>query len=187
MTEDIKAVAKDKIKYIYNPVSQGILYFSFALSLWTSQQINEPQIKGIAIFLTAVSFFFLIAIYSEWVFKITNTIAKYLAFLAFIAFIYGFIIGWLQAFLQVSGIALQIILYFGFAWIVTILLAEVNDITSKRARISGSILVIIILLAIAGIRFYNHDCIAGGMLIAIALLIILVAVGWLKIHGSIFK
>jgi len=185
--QNLKAEPKSIPKFICNPVSQGTLYLSFALSLWTSQQINEPQIKGIAIFLTVISFFFLIAVYSEWVFKITNTIAKYLAFLTFIAFIYGFIIGWLQAFLQVSGITLQIIVYFGFAWIVTILLTEVNDITSKRARISGSILVIIILLAVAGIRFYNHDCIAGGMLIAIAILIILVATGLLKVHGSIFK
>ena len=184
--ENLKAEPKNITKFICNPVSQGILYFSFALSLWTSQQINEPQIKGIAIFLTATSFFFLIAVYSGWVFKITNTIAKYLAFLTFIAFIYGFIIGWLQAFLQISGVTLQIILYFGFAWIVTILLAEVNDITPKRVRISGSILVIIILLAVAGIRFYNHDYIAGGMLIAIAILIILVAIGLLKVHGSVF-
>lgn len=185
MTENTKANNKDK--YLYNPMSQGILYFGFALSLWASNQINEPQIKGIAIFFTIISFIFFVAVFCKWVLKLTKTISKGLAFVTFLAFVYGFIIGWLQTFSQLSGVILQIIVYFGFAWLVAIILTMVKDIKSKRYRVSGSIMVILILLAVAGIRFYSQDCIAGGVLIAIAILIILVAFGWLKVYGSILE
>lgn len=187
MTENIKANTKDKNKYIYNPVSQGILYFGFALSLWASDPINEPQIKGIAIFLTIVSFIFFVAVFCGWVLKLTKTISKGLAFVTFLAFVFGFITGWLQAFSQLSGIILQVIVYFGFAWLVTIILTMVKDIKSTRFRVSGSIIVIIMLLAGAVTRLCNQDYIAGGVLIAISVLIILVAIGRLKVYGSIFE
>ncbi len=117
----------------------------------------------------------------------TNTEnVKSTAPLTFLAFVYGFVIGWLQSLSQVSGITLQIVVYFGFAWVIAILLTEVKDIKSKRVRIFCSIIVVIILLAVAGVRFYGHDYVAVGILIAIALLIVLVAIGWLKVNGSAF-
>lgn len=184
---NLKADSKNITKYICNPVSQGTLYFSFALSLWASDQVNEPQIRGIAIFLTIISFFFFIAVFSERVLKLAHTILKILAPLTFLGFAYGFIIGWLQTFSHVSGTVSQVIVYFGFAWIVTILLTEVKDIPSKPARITISLIVMIILLSVAVARFINHDFIAGGILILIAILIMLVATNCLKIHGSIFE
>jgi len=187
MTEKKEADAKDTVKYVYNPVSLGILYFSFALSLWASEQINDPKINAIAIILTIISFIFFVAVFSEWVLKLFKKIFTVLAPLTFLAFVYGFVIGWLQAFSQVSGIILQVIAYFGFAWVVTILLTMVKDIPYKQPRILASIIVIIILLVVAGIRLFNQDYISGCILIAIAILITLVAVGCLKLHGGIFE
>ncbi len=187
MTENIKADAKDKIKHIYNPVSLGTLYFGFALSLWASEQISNHQVLAIAILCTIISFAFFVAVYSERVLKLTNKVLKILASLTFVTFIYGFTFGWIQTFSQVSGIILEGIIYFGFAWIVTFLLTMIKDINSKPARIFASIIVLTILLVVAGLRLYNHDYMGGGILIAIAVLIMLVAIGWLKVHGGIFE
>ncbi len=69
---------KDVTKHICNPVSQGTLYFSFALSLWTSVKINDPQVKGIAVFLTLISLFYFVAVFSEWVLKLTQKMLRVL-------------------------------------------------------------------------------------------------------------
>jgi hypothetical protein len=187
MAEKKNGGVKDIKKIIFNPVSLGTLYFSFALSLWSSKQIDDPQIKGITIFLTVISVIFFISVYSKWVVKIVNKVVKWLTLLTFIGFVYGFAIGWLQSLSGVSGAVLDFIVYFGFAWFVTILLVEVKEVQSKFLRISGSILVAIALVWIAITKYVNSDNIAGGVLVVIALLVILVATNVLKLQGSVFE
>ena len=81
----------------YNPIPLGTLYFGFALSLFLSDQIDNPQIKYIAIFILAISFVFFVAVFSEHVLIVLSKyVVKWLAFLTFLAFLYGFYDGWLK-------------------------------------------------------------------------------------------
>jgi hypothetical protein len=185
--ENLKAKPKSINNSIYNPLSLGILYFGFALSLWSSTQIGDSRIKGIAIFLTILSAIFFIAIYSEWVFRVLKKITKYLTLLTFFGFVYGFLIGWLQSLSDVSNTVLALVIYFGFAWFVTILLIQIKEIPSKRVRVFGTIIINAILLVLSITRFCKHEYFAGGILLVISLLMILVAIDWLKLHGSVYE
>ena len=181
-----------------NPVSLGTLYFSFALSLWSSGQINSGSIFGIAILTSLISLAFFIAVFSNSVLnKLSKWVVKPLVSLTFLAFVYGFIIGWLQAFSQVSGIALQVIAYFGFAWIIAILLIMIRDTAKQPSKNKNrlftfvrnyiSYLIIVAFLIIAVIKFLNRDFWGGGYLIVIAGLSLSVVRGWLKLQGDVFE
>lgn len=174
-------------KFVCNPLSSGILYFGFAISLWSSKQIDNNQIMGIAILFTAVSIVFFLAVYSKWIFNLVNKVNKYLTMLSFIAFLYGFMIGWVQTLSEVSGVILALVVYFGFAWLVTIILIEVKEIPSKRTRVTATIAVAAILISIAISRFVAADYYGGGALSIISILMFLVALGTLKLQGSIFE
>ena len=187
MNKNKKVDIKDTIKYV-NPVSLGILYFGFASSLWASEQISNHQVLAIAILLTIVSFAFFVAVFSERVLKLMNKIVKVLAPLTFLAFVFAFTIGWLQAFLQVSGIALQVIAYFGFAWIIVILLTLIRDaVKQERIKRLITFLIVVAFPIIAVIKFLNHDFWSGVYLIVIAGLALSIAKGWLKVNGRIFE
>jgi len=189
VTESEKADIKDTVKHNYNPVPLGTLYFCFSLSLWSSEQISDPQTKGVAIFFTIISFIFFVAVFSQYVLtKLNKWVQKPLVFLTFLVFLFGFTFGWLQAFLQTSGLISQVIAYSGFAWIVVFLLTFVRDAAKhgKRQRLF-TFLIIAAFLIIAVIKFYNHDLWSGGYLIGIAVLAFLVAMDWVKVHGGIFE
>lgn len=199
MTENKKTDAKDTVKFV-NPVSLGVLYFSFSLSLWSSEQISNWFIFGIAILFSLISIAFFVAVFSQYVLSKLSKWVLTLVSLTFSAFIYGFTTGWLQAFSQVSGIVLQVIAYFGFAWIIVILLILVRDTAkqpnNKKNRLSPftqlirpyvPYVIIAAFFIIAVIKFLNHDFWSGVYLIVIAGLALSVARGWIKIHGEIFE
>lgn len=186
-----KKVIKDKnddsSKSKYNPVSIGTLYFGFASSLWSSEQIKNNQIFGIAIFVSVITFIFFLAIYSSWIYELTVKVKKYLTGLTFIAFIFGFLIGWLKDIKGLSGMILALVIYFGFVWFVTILLVEIKEIRSKVVRIGSVLFTVLILLGVSLSRFFHQDYWAGGYLLVISIFMVLVATNVLKLHGSVFE
>lgn len=172
-----------------NPVSLGTLYFSFSLSLWASQNLNLTNIV-IASLGALISFAFFVAVFSECVLTFLNKrVVKYLISVTFVASLFGFASGWLQTFSQTSGLILQGIVCFGFAWVVVILLVMVKEI-KQTWRKSAGILTAVALVTVAVIRLYHHsliDYFAAGELVVIAALVTIVAMGWLKVHGEVLE
>jgi len=181
---------------LVNPVSLGTLYFSFALSLWSSGQISG-SVFGIAILTSIISFAFFVAVFSKSVLnKLSKWVVKPLVGLTFLAFVYGFIIGWLQTFPQVSGVVLEVVAFFGFAWIIAILLVMFRDATQPTNnnnrlfilfRTYFPYLIILALLIIAVIKFVSRDFWGGGYLIVIAGLSLSVVRGWLPVNGDVYE
>lgn len=188
LTENNRADGRDSAKYV-NPVSLGTLYFSFSLLLWSSGQISDWRIFGIAIFVTVISLICFTSVFWEYLLsKLSKWVQKPLVFLTFLTFLFGYASGWLQAFLETAGHIQNLIAYFGFAWVVVFLLALIRD-TAKQGKPQRlfTFLIIAILLIIAGIRFHYHDLWSGAYLVAIAGLALAVALDRLKVHGGIFE
>ena len=188
MTENKKPESKDAVKLI-NPVSLGTLYFSFSLSLWSGELINDWRIFGIAIFITIISFTYFTSVFWECLLsKLNKWVQTPLVLLTFFVFLFSYSSGWLQAFLETSGHIQELIAYFGFAWIVVFLLTLIRDtVKLGKTKRLFTFLIIAVLLIIAGIKFYNNDLWSGAYLISIAGLALAVALNWLKIHGGIFE
>ena len=77
-------------------------------------------------------------------------------------------------------------MYFGFAWVVTILMILLRDVKNELARI----LFVIFPLFVAVIRFCEHDTISiisGIVLIGITVLLYLVATGRLRPYGEVLE
>jgi hypothetical protein len=188
LTENNKADRRGSAKYV-NPVSLGTLYLSFSLLLWSSEQISDSRIFGIAIFTTTISFIYFTSVFwGDLLSKLNKWVQKPLILLTFFVFLFSYTLGWLQAFLETSGPIRSLIAYFGFAWIVVFLLTLIRD-TVKQGKPQRLFifLIIAILLIIAGIKFYYHDLWSGAYLVAIAGLALAVALNRLKVHGGIFE
>ena len=106
--------------------------------------------------------------------------------LTFFAFILGFALGWLPALSQVSTVIRVVVMYFGFAWVVAMLVTLFRDVKSELARI----LFVIFFVIVAVIRFCEHDIIGiiGGIIfMGIAVLLYLVATDRLHPYGEVSK
>lgn len=173
-------------KTITNPVSLGTLYFGFSLSLWASKNLNLLNII-IATLGALISFVFFVAVFSDGILTFLNKkVVRYLIPTTFTASLFGFVSGWLQTVLQTSGLILEVIVYFGFAWVVVILLVMIKE-TKEPLRKRAGIVTAIALIAVAAIRFYHHtiiDYYSAGYLLLIAVFVTIVAIGWLKLNGT---
>jgi hypothetical protein len=179
-----------------NPVSLGILYFSFSLSLWSSKQINDHAVLAVAATSSLISLAFFSSVFSEWMLSKMKIAVNILVSLTFLAFVYGFIIGWLQTFSQTSGLILDFILVFGFAWLTVIILIMIRDLGNQPNRKKNRFLeyiriipyvIFVTFLILAGINFYGHNFWAGGYLIAMAGLVLSIKLDRLKLHSSVFE
>ena len=113
-------------------------------------------------------------------------VAPTLIFLTFIAFLYGFVLGWLPALQQLSDGLREIIMFFGFAWIVVILLRMIEEARNDLV----SILLIVVLIILAIIRIIKLDTvnIIGGItLLIIAGLSYMVTTHRLRLYGEVFE
>ena len=176
----------DKVeRHDFDPVSLGTLWFSFALTLWISQQIRVWYIIIIEILFSLGSLTFLVAVLSRSMRKFLNTRAAAIVMpLTLAAFVFGFFIGWLPALSQVSGVTLAIIEYFGFLWMIAILLVMFRDVKNELARI----LFVISFLTAGVIKFCDHSIIGliGGITFTgIAILLYLVATGRMHPYGEV--
>ena len=180
-----KAEVKKVIQHDFDPVSLGILCFSFALSLWISQQSSGLSVLIVAIFVSLVSLAFFFAVFSRSIRRFINTRAAPIVMpLTFSAFVLGFALGWLPALSQVSGVIRVVVMYFGFAWVVAMLVILFRHVKNELARI----LFVIFFLFVAVIRFCEHDTIGiigGIVLTGIAVLLYLVATGRLHPYGEV--
>ena len=189
-----KAINRD-----FNPISLGTLYFSFAIPLWTfwvsEQKSGQPTIDVptflIAIIASVISFIFFVSVfgsaYSRRILNFMNMkAAPALIFLTFIAFLYGFVLGWLPALQQLSDILREIIMFFGFAWIVVILLRMIEETGNDLVNI----LLIVVLMVLAIIRIIKLDpvnIIGGVTLFIIAGLAYMVTTRRLRLYGEVFE
>ena len=175
----------------FDPLSLGILYFSFAISLWTNLQTSDLSLTILIIILVSfLALIFLLAVYIAPIRIFLNTkAAPFVIPVTTFAAILGFLFGWVPAFVQTSGIFhnnkvyQSIIVYFGFTWMVTILVAMYKDIKSNPVHI----LFVVFLLFVAGMKFCRLDIIgfiAGLALLIISSLLYLVALGKLHPYGN---
>lgn len=179
---------------LVNPIPIGTLYFGFALTLWSIDQLTNPVIS-IAIFTSVVSIAFFIGVFCKWWLKlISSWITRFLVLVSLFIYVYGFTIGWIQSFGQTADIPQTFIIYFGFLWIVTMLLVQIRDATKPRInnkkhilifRRIAPIIVLLVLCVFSLIRFINQDYWGGGYAIGIAILSILVITGKLPVYGEI--
>ena len=104
--------------------------------------------------------------------------------LTFTVSVLGFVLGMLPALSQDSPVIRAVIIYFGFAWVVAILVTLFRDVKDELARV----LFVIFFVIAAVIRFREHETIGiiGGIfLMGIAVLLYLVATGRLHPYGKV--
>lgn len=178
-------------KHDFDPLSLGILFFSFALSLWTSLKAEDTFGIYLMLFMTMFALVFLFAVYIRALRTFLNTKADTIIIpLASLASVFGFVLGWVpapwQTTLVIPGVETykEIIVYFGFAWLVSILLAMYRDIKNNPAHI----LFAIFFLFVAGMKLIRLDVIGliGGLaLFIIAALFYLVSTERLHPFGKV--
>ena len=104
--------------------------------------------------------------------------------LTFFGAILGFMLDWLPAFSSSSGIVLEVIVYFGFIWLVTILLVMYRDVKYEILRV----LFMVFFMFAAALKFYDHSLvgnIAGATLLVIVILMYLVVTGRVRPDGKL--
>jgi len=183
-----KTRVKRVIQHDFDPVSLGILYFGVALSFLSvliSQQIDSVLALGVAIFFFLASLAFFSGVFSRSIRGFINTRAAPIVMaLTFIASVPGFVLGFLPTLSQDSGIILAVVMYFGLAWMVAILVTLFRDVRNELARV----LFVIFFLIVAVMKFREHDAIGiiGGIfLTGIAVLLYLVATDRLHPYGKV--
>ena len=91
---------------------------------------------------------------------------------------------------------MEVVAFFGFAWIIAILLVMFRDATQPTNnnnrlfilfRTYFPYLIILALLIIAVIKFVSRDFWGGGYLIVIAGLSLSVVRGWLPVNGDVYE
>ncbi len=180
---------KPKVKkvttYNFNPVSVGILYFGFGMSLWDNVKAGNILTYVIPVIVFIVSAAFIVAVFSQRVRTFMNTRAAPVVLpLTFWALLLGFVLNWLPAFSRATEISWQAIVYFGFLWFITILLVMYRDAIYEPVRI----LTIIFFMVVAGIKFHDQNAvgyIGGAALLVVVALLYLVAVGHLRPYGKL--
>jgi hypothetical protein len=101
-----------------------------------------------------------------------------------IAFVFGFALGWLPAVSQLSGVVLELVIYFGFLWIIAMLLVMFRDIKNELARI----LFVAFFLVAGFIKFSEGGTIGvigGIVLVCIAVMLYFVATGRAHPYGEV--
>ena len=178
-----------------NPISLGTLYFAFALPLWTywsgEQKAQKPNLDLptliTAIVISLITFFFFLASYSEPLRRFAHRkIQVMLLGLNFIAFLAGFVLGWLPTFAQVHGIVLYFVVFVGFAWVVTILLGLIEQLKNGIVNIA----MLLVFFAIAGTKFFTHNAVgiwSGCILLSIGVLIYLVSTRRLNVYKEVLE
>ena len=180
-----KGAVKIAKSHDFDPVSLGTLWFSFALSIWVTQQTKNWYTTGIEILISVGALAFLIAVFSWSMRDFLNTKASAIVIpLTLIAFIFGFALGWLPALSQVSGILLDVILCFGFLWVVVMLFVMFRDLKKDLARI-----MFVIFFVIAGVIKFCQGGLIGILgfiiLIGIGAISYLIATGRIHVYGEV--
>jgi hypothetical protein len=182
---NIKPKGKEEKPHNFSPVSYGVLYFGFTLSLWPTAKTDNWLTYIVPVLVSLVSAVFLVAVFSQPLRKVLNTKAAPLVVqLTFWVVLLGFFLDLIPALIANTGTSLEIIVYFGFLWLVIILLAIYRDVKYELVRL----LSILAFIAIAGIKFNEHTAvgnIGGATLLVIAGLMYCVAVGHLTPYGSL--
>ena len=170
----------------FNPVSLGVLYFSFALAVWTNKPAdNWLTYTIITIVVSIISAIFLLGVYVKPVRTFINKhgapiVLPLTTFALFLTFIFD----WIPAYAKSSGTSLYVILYFGFLWLVTYLLVMYRDVIWEPVRVW----LMIYFIVAAGILYRTHDAvgtIGGTTLLVIFILCYGVATKHLNPYGKL--
>jgi len=191
-----KSKTKPKEDNAYDPVSLGTLYFGFAMSLltiWASEQISGQAIIDwktfiIAILASLISFISIIAVYNQSLRKfLSRNVTPNLVSLTFMVSLGGFalcILSLPSNFPKTSQTIAEVVMLFGLAWMVTMMLVMFRDVKNDLLSI-----VVIILLVITGIATLCKGetvyIILGFILMFIAGLTYLVVTGHLHLYGKV--
>jgi len=193
-----RAKAKKPIPLDFDPISLGTLHFAFALSLWTiwaSQQTMGQPITAwetfvVSIIISLISLAFFVAAYNNRMKTLLNTRAvPSIVLLTFLALVSTFVLGVAgspSAFPQISlinRVLINVIVPFGLAWIVTILLVMLRDAKNELAQA----VILAFLLSAAIVQFPGDNNICGAVLLVIVLLAYLVVTNHLAIYGRVFE
>jgi len=180
----------------FNPISLGTLHFGFALSLWTSwvtNQVHDWRTFGIAVVISVATVAFFIAVYNKATRDfLNNQAAPYVISLSFWALLAGFIFGIFESLpnfpqtVYINKVIVQIVVYFGFAWIFTILLAMLRDAGNELIQV----LVLAFLIFVGVTEFIQKDSvgkIGGAALFFIVIIGYLVSTHRLHPYGEIYE
>jgi hypothetical protein len=191
-----KTKSKTSTYHDFNPISFGTLHFGVALSLWSAwvtNQMSDDRTLVIAIIFSIMSAAFFIAVYNKPTRDFINIqAAPYVISLSFWTLLAGFILGIFEALpdfpqtLFVNRVIVQIVVYFGFAWIVTILLAMLRDAGNELVRV----LVLAFLIFVGVTEVVQKDLVSkiGGIaLFSIFLIGYLVSTNRLHPYGDIYE
>jgi len=191
-----KTKAKTNSYYDFNPISLGTLHFGVALSLWSAwvtSKMNDERTLVIAIIFSITSVIFFIAVYNKPVLDfINNQAAPSVISLSFWALLAGFILGIFEALpdfpqtLFINRVIVQIVVYFGFAWVVTILLAMLRDSGNELV----SVLVFAFLIFVGVTKVIQKDPVSkigGIVLLLISLLGYLVSTHHFPLYGEVYE
>jgi hypothetical protein len=197
---------KANAKRVFNTVSLGTLYFGGAVSLWSSNQVSNGRVVAMAIIFSIVTLSFLAAVFCEHVltFLSSKWIATILVAVSPVVFLFTFMLGFLQPMLQAPSLPLQSLAYLGFAWSIVLLLIMIRDAYPKNHKkfhiwyYVVSYAIVVFLFIFAGFKLSNRDVWradfwksvnfwSGIYLIIIAVLILSVAMRWLRVRGEIYE
>jgi hypothetical protein len=169
----------------FNPVSYGILYFGFTLSLWATVKTDNLLTYIVPVFASLVSAVFLVAVFSLPLRTCLNTRAVPLVMLLTSwMLLLGFFLDLIPAFIENTGTSLEVIVYFGFLWLVIILLVIYRDVKWEPVRLLSVIFFIVV--AVKNIMEYTAvGYIGGAILLIIAVLMYCIAVGHISPYGTL--
>jgi hypothetical protein len=176
---------KKHTAYTFNPVSVGVLYFGFTLSLWDTIKADSLLTYVVPVLTFLVSAAFIMAVFNQPVRKFLNIRATPVILpLTSWTLLLSFILDWLPAFPHTTEISWQVLAYFGFLWFITILLVMYRDVIWEPVRI----LSIIFFLIAAGIQIHDLNIvgyIGGAILLLIAIVMYFVATERLHPYGNL--
>lgn len=175
MTKDKKLLSEKE--YELNPLSWGMLFFAFWLSLIISPvEMSISQII-IAWFCFGLSIILWISIFIPWLraqYKKT-AVKKTIIPIVFEITIASFVIGFISSVSEMNEIIRNIVIYFGFIWVVTYLLILI------RASNKGIGIIVSLVFIVNGAYLISNakntpDLIAGIVSILIGITSVFIAI-----------
>lgn len=156
-------------KYEINPLSWGMLFFAFWLSLMVLPiELNILQ-KILAWFCFGLSVLLLIAIYSRLRDQYKKPKIKRIVLpVVFEITVASFVVGFISSLSSLNEILRQVVIYFGFIWVVTYLFVLIRA-SNKGIGIIASLVFIVDGAYLASHATNSPDMIAGAVSILIGL------------------
>ncbi len=166
---------------MYNPISWGILFFSFWLILWTTG-ISNCWVKGVAWFSLALSVILLISIFWGYLRDLLNKpkAANIVLPLVFTVSMMAYAISWIVSLPDLTGSVFTISFWIGFLWMIAYTIVLTANVDRKIG------IVISVALIFAGIvNLASLLIIQGIALLLLGIILLFAALGKIPLKGKV--